>query len=160
VVLLVSPRDEASGRLFLISLGGNNWPTSSIVAILVAGFVLDANLYSTLGPILIVITAVTFPVRAAAVVIGMHPPTSPYCTMDSVHIALHFPRSSRVVLARAGPVFSPSLLRSPIAVDPSVISALPVLLPGLVRLLRRKFWLHGGSLGRAQGRRLSLVLGE
>jgi hypothetical protein len=127
------------------------------VAILVAVFVLDANFYSTLGPILIVITpAVAFPVRAVAVVIWMHSPTSPYCTMVPVHIAVHIPRSSRVVLTRASHIFAIAL----IAVDPSVISALPVLLLRLVRLLRRKLWLYGGSLGLAQGRRFSLVLGE
>jgi len=64
---------------------------SPIVAILVAVFVLDANFYSTLGPIFVVIVVG---------VVGMHSPTSPDCTMVPVHVAIHIPHSSRLVLDR------------------------------------------------------------
>jgi hypothetical protein len=126
------------------------------VAILIAVFVLDADFHSTPRRIFVVIT----PAVAIAVIIGTHAPTVTYCTMVLVHIAVHIPHSSHVGLARAPHFVAIALLRPPIAIDPSVIGALPVLLFGLLRLLGRSLWLHGSSLGLAQSRRLSLVLGE
>src|ERR1700676_670685 len=132
----------------------------SIVAILVAVFVLDADFDSTPRPILVVVTpAVAISLRA---VIGARPPISTYRTVVLVRIVSPHPvpHSTHVVLAHVPRVVADVRVRSPIWTNPSIFGALSVLLAGLIRLLGCALWLHRSSLGVARGRRLRLILGE
>jgi hypothetical protein len=130
------------------------------VAIFVAVFVLDANFYSTLGPILVVITpTVAFSVRT--IIVSMHLPIATHRTMVPIPIAIHsFPHLSHIALAHAPHIVAAALLCSPIATDPGVLSALPILVAGLFRLLGRALRLHRRRLRLIKSRRLFFVLGE
>src|SRR6185312_4609552 len=102
-----------------------------------------------LRPVFIVVApVVASPICAATVVIGMHSPVASYCTMVPILTIgpIHISHSFRIILARAIRMVI-VLMRSPIATDPGVVGALPVLLLGLIRLLRRKFRLYGGPRG-------------
>jgi hypothetical protein len=134
------------------------------MAILVAIFVLDADLHPTTGrpilivtvrPILIVITpAAAF--SAVAIIIGPHSPTATYRPVVPVHLAPHpVPHPLIVVLTHAV-----ALLSSPIPTDLNVLGALPVLLTRLFRLLGRALRLHRGCLGLGGAGRLRLILCE
>jgi hypothetical protein len=131
------------------------------MAILIAIFVLDADLHPTVRPIVIVTVRPIFIVMAAAisavaVIVRPHSPIATYRPVISVHLAPHLvPHPAFVILANAI-----TLLGPPISTDLNVLGALPLLPARLFRLLGRALGLHGGRLGLGNARRLHLILRE
>lgn len=102
------------------------------MTIFVAVFVLEADLNSTPRRIFIVVApAIAVPVRAIIVV--MHLSIATHSTMVPILVTIHsVSHLSHVVPAHASHIVAAMLLCSPIATDPSVLGALPVLVAGLV----------------------------
>jgi hypothetical protein len=119
-----------------------------IAAVFVAVLILKADLHVPPGPILIVITPV--------VIVLAHSPAATYCTMLRVLVR----HSPHIVPVHATHAVAIALLRSPIATDLNVLSAPPVWLTRLLRLLGGTLWLHRNSLGLVGTRSLSCLFGE
>ena len=100
-------------------------PFLSIVAILIAVFVLDADFHSTPRPILVVVTSAVA-ISVGTVIVGARSPISTYRTVVRVGIAFH-----PIPVARVG---------SPVATDSTVFTPITSL---LTRLLLAALWLHG-----------------
>jgi hypothetical protein len=125
-----------------------------IAAILIAIFILEADLHPTERPIfMVVIPAVSL----RPIIVGTRSPVSTYRAVVSVHIA-SFPWPGLVLTHIA--IVLIALLRSPVATDLYVTPALAVLLASLVRLLGGTVWLHRSSLGDAGRRRVLGIFGE
>jgi hypothetical protein len=107
-------------------------PFLSIVAILIAVFVLDADFHSTSRPILVVVTSAVA-ITVGTVIVGARSPISTYRTVVRVGIAFH-----PIPVARVG---------SPVATDSTVFTPITVLLTRLLRLLLAALWLHGDRRG-------------
>jgi hypothetical protein len=107
-------------------------PFLSIVAILIAVFVLDADFHSTSRPILVVVTSAVA-ITVGMVIVGARSPISTYRTVVRVGIAFH-----PIPVARVG---------SPVATDSTVFTPITVLLTRLLRLLLAALWLHGDRRG-------------
>ena len=107
-----------------------------ITADFVPVFVFCANLYTSPRPIFIVITPA---------VVALHPPVATDCTMIRVVVVVvhptHTPLAHSVAVA----------LHSPVAADLDILSRLPFLVSGLLRLPRTAFWLNGRQLWRVGG---------
>jgi hypothetical protein len=107
-------------------------PFLSIVAILIAVFVLDADFHSTSRPILVVVTSAVA-ITVGTVIVGARSPIPTYRTVVRVGIAFH-----PIPVARVG---------SPVATDSTVFTPITVLLTRLLRLLLAALWLHGDRRG-------------
>jgi hypothetical protein len=114
------------------------------MAVFVAVFIFKTNLYLSPGPIVIAITSL--------IIIAAHALPATYRTTISVLAVRHSPP---VVCLRAV-----DILCSPTAANLDVISALPILLVRLVRLLRVALWLHRNSQGLDRTRSVSSLFGE
>jgi hypothetical protein len=108
-----------------------------ISAILIAVLVLDTRFDPTPRSSLVLIAS-----PVTLVVIAVHSPIAACCAM--VLIIHH---SSHIVLAHAIHVVAIAILCFPIPTDPNVLTALLVLNPRLIGLLRRPLRLHRGRLG-------------
>jgi hypothetical protein len=114
------------------------------MAVFVAVFILITNLYLSPRPIVIAITSL--------VIIAAHALPATYRTTIPVLVVRHSPP---LVCLRAV-----DILCSPTAADPDVISALPILLPRLFRLLRVALRLDRNSQGLVRTRSVSSLFGE
>jgi hypothetical protein len=93
-----------------------------------------------------------------------------HVVMVAAHFAIHLlHHPSHIVLTHATHAIAVPRLRSPIAADLNILTALLFLPARLLRLLRRALWFHRNSLwlrrsrsrlGLALNRRQSLLLGE
>jgi hypothetical protein len=106
------------------------------MAVFVAVFIFKTNLYLSPGPI---VTAIT-----SLIIIAAHALPATYRTTIPVLVVRHSPP---VVGWRAV-----DILCSPTAADLDVISALPILLARLVRLLRVALWLDRNTQGLVRTR--------
>src|SRR5215217_7779837 len=107
-----------------------------ITADFVPVFVFCANLYTSPRSIFIVITPA---------VVALHPPVATDCTMIRVVVVVH---PTHTPLAHSVAV---ALLHSPVAADLDILSRLPFLVSGLLRLPRTAFRLNGRQLWRVGG---------
>jgi hypothetical protein len=116
-------------------------PFLSIMAILIAVFVLDADFHSTPRPILVVVTSAVA-ISVGTVIVGARSPIPTYRTVVRVGIAFHpvphSPLPHTIPVARVG---------SPVATDSTVFTLITVLLTRLPRLLLAALWLHGDRRG-------------
>ena len=106
--------------------------TESLVpvpAILIAVFVLKADLHAAASPIPVIVTPVVA-ISVRAVIVGPYSPIAAYRAAIPIHVASHLAaRPIGVVLAHAIVI---AFLRSPIATDPNVFGAIAVLVAGLL----------------------------
>ena len=114
-----------------------------ITADFVPVFVFCANLYTSPRSIFIVITPA---------VVALHPPVATDCTMIRVVVVVH---PTHTPLAHSVAV---ALLHSPVAADLDILSRLPFLVSGLLRLAGAALWLHRSQRWRVGGRRISHLL--
>jgi len=122
-------------------------PFLSIVAILIAVFVLDADFHSTPRPILVVVTS-AIAISVGTLIVGAHSPIPTYRTVVRVGIAFHpVPHSPYVVLAHWPPTIPVARVGSPVATDSTVFTPITVLLTRFPRLLLAALWLHGDRRG-------------
>jgi hypothetical protein len=129
-------------------------PFLSIVAILIAVFVLDADFHSTPRPILVVVIP-TVAISVRTVIVGARSPISTYRTVVRVGIAFPLvPHSPHVVLAHVPHTIPVARVGSPVATDSTVFTPITVLLTRL-RLLWAALRLHGNSLRVAWNRCLA-----
>jgi hypothetical protein len=130
--------------------------TKSLVpvpAILIAVFVLKADLHAAASPIAVIVTPVVA-ISVGVVIVGSYSPVAAYSAAIPVHAAIPIHIASHlaarpigVVLAHAIHTVVIAFLRSPIATDPNIFGAIAVLVAGLLRLLRSALRLHRNSLG-------------
>jgi hypothetical protein len=133
---------------------------SAVTAILVAVFVLHADLHSTPWPIRVVISSAVV-IAVCAIIIGVHSPIATHRPVVPIPTAPHLLSCPPwLILACAIGTVAIALFRSPAATDPHILSALPLLVTRLLGLLRRALRLHGDSLGLVGWLRLSLILRE
>jgi hypothetical protein len=129
---LIEPKGTARNALvvsrFFIAL-------VAIMAEFVAVLVLEADLYPSARPVLVVIvSAIPF------VFVSVHSPIAADCTAVPVMVC------HATVLAGSIHLIAIALLRSPVASELDVLAALLLLPARLLRLLWTVLWLHRNSL--------------
>jgi hypothetical protein len=115
-----------------------------VTANFVSVFVFPANLYAKTRSFFIVITS---SIVVTSSIVTLHLPVATDRTVIPIVSVVH---SSHMLLLHAPLIHTPHSLaiplRSPIATDADIIRGLPILLPGLIRLLGGTLWLHRDGL--------------